>query len=207
MKPIYLLPVLLFILADCGQGGKPIEIRNSQGVIVQRITITGDTSKGRNGIYEKFDEKGRQTEYAEYKDGLLHGERRIYEDGRLYSIEHHNADQVEGPYKVFFPNGQLQLETQYVNNEISGELKGYYPSGKLKEIVQMKANQENGAFTEFYENGNKKAEGTYKEGAKEDGLLLMYDTTGVLIRKMECADGICHTIWSLSNTNSKQDNQ
>ena len=71
----------------------------------------------------------------------------------------------------------------------------------------MNAESVKKAFTEFYENGNKKAEGSYKEGAKEDGLLLIYDTTGVLIRKMECADGICHTIWSLSNTNPKQDNQ
>ena len=186
---------IIFLTLDSCKRNKFYEVKNSKGIVVQRVTILGDTAKGKNGIYEIFDEKGLPLEYAEYHNGKLEGEKRIYDAGILYNIEFHKNDLYEGPYKVFYPDGKVQLESQYVNNEMLGELKAYYPSGKLKEIVQMKANQEDGPFKEFYENGNTKTEGNYKKGAKEDGLLMLYDSLGTMIRKMQCNDGICNTIW------------
>ncbi len=199
MKLFYAFLIILF--GTCTEKSV-IEIKNSKGILIQRITLTGDTTKGKNGIYEKFSEEGLPIEIAHYKDGKLEGEKQIFEAGNLYSIEHHKNELYEGEYKVFYPDGKVQLESQYVNNEMTGELKAYYPSGKLKEIVHMKSNQEEGPFVEYFENGNKKAEGNYKDGAKEDGLLILYDTLGVIIRKMECKDGICHTIWTQSSTDN-----
>ncbi|NOT36219.1 MAG: toxin-antitoxin system YwqK family antitoxin [Saprospiraceae bacterium] len=195
MKLNYLIPLLFLI--SCKKDIQPIEIKNAHGKLVQRITVLGDTSKGKYGKYEKFDDEGKIFEVANYVNGKLEGEKRFYDKGILYSIEHHKNDNFEGPYKIFYPDGQVQMETQYVNNEITGELRSYFSSGKIKEIVFMKANMENGPFIEYYENGNKKAEGNYKpfeEGPREDGLLVMYDSTGALLRKMQCVDGVCNTI-------------
>lgn len=192
----YLSAILLLIFA-CKSDNKVIEVKNSKGIVVERITPSGDTSLGKNGLYEKFDDNGKPIEAVHYVNGKLDGEKRIYDQGVLYSIENLKNDLYEGPYKVYYPNGQLQIETQYINNEISGELRGYFQSGKLKEIVTMKANVEDGPFVEYYENGNKKAEGNYKSVeniAREDGLLILYDSTGTLLRKMNCVDGICNTI-------------
>ncbi|MEO6189522.1 MAG: hypothetical protein ABIO44_03255 [Saprospiraceae bacterium] len=194
MKVALYILIILLTLVSCKQN-KTYEVKNSKGFVVRRVTLQGDTTQGKNGIYEIFDEKGLPLEYAEYRNGKLEGEKRIYDAGKLYNTEFHKNDLYEGPYKVFYSDGKVQLESQYVNNEMMGELKAYYPSGKLKEIVQMKANQEDGPFKEFYENGNIRAEGNYKEGAKENGLLVLYDSLGTMIRKMQCIDGICNTIW------------
>ncbi|MEP7194895.1 MAG: hypothetical protein ABI851_00130 [Saprospiraceae bacterium] len=201
MKYKFIFSLVLFTLYSCREE-KTIEIKNKEGIVIQRITLAGDTSKGKNGIYESFDKNGIPLEYATYSEGKLNGEKRLFEEGKLYSSEMHVNDQYEGPYKVYYPNGKIQLETQYVNNEILGELKSYYNSGNLKEIVQMKSNQEDGPFIEYYDNKNKKAEGNYKEGAKEHGLLMLYDSLGVLIRKMDCDNGTCHTIWTKDNNSN-----
>ena len=101
-------------------------------------------------------------------------------------------DLFEGPYKVFYPNGQLQLECQYIHNEMSGTLKAYFPEGQLKEIVQMSGSQENGPF-----------DGFYKNGPYEEGLLNLFDSTGTLIKKMNCKEGICTTTWTLEMDSTK----
>ncbi|MCC6816491.1 MAG: toxin-antitoxin system YwqK family antitoxin [Saprospiraceae bacterium] len=188
---------ILVFLFSCKKYPKIIEFKNTEGIIVQRVTLLGDTSQGKYGIYEKYDNKGILFESANYVKGKLDGEKKFYEEGVLYSIENYQNDQLMGPYKIYYPNGQIQMETQYVNNEITGELKSFYPSGKLKEKVMMKANVEEGPFIEFFENGNKKAEGTYKSGENgsvEDGFLTIYDSTGTILRRMNCINGICNTI-------------
>lgn len=199
------LKFALFILIalSCNRV-KVIEIKNDQGVLIERITTNlRDTGKLKDGFYEKFDELGRLLESANYKDGKLDGERKIYEKGLLYSLENYKMDLFDGPYKVFYPNGQLQLECQYINNEMSGTLKAYYPGGQLKEIVQMNGSQENGPFEEYYENGKIKAQGSYKNGPNEEGLLNLYDSLGTLIKKMNCKEGICSTIWSTELDSTK----
>jgi antitoxin component YwqK of YwqJK toxin-antitoxin module len=199
------LKFTLFILIalSCNRV-KVIEIKNDQGVLIERITTNlRDTGRLKDGFYEKFDELGRLLESANYKDGKLDGERKIYEKGLLYSLENYKMDLFDGPYKVFYPNGQLQLECQYINNEMSGTLKAYYPGGQLKEIVQMNGSQENGPFEEYYENGKIKAQGSYKNGPNEDGLLNLYDSLGTLIKKMNCKEGICSTIWSTELDSTK----
>ena len=199
------LKFALFILIalSCNRV-KVIEIKNDQGVLIERITTNlRDTGKLKDGFYEKFDELGRLLESANYKDGKLDGERKIYEKGLLYSLENYKMDLFDGPYKVFYPNGQLQLECQYINNEMSGTLKAYYPGGQLKEIVQMNGSQENGPFEEYYENGKIKAQGSYKNGPNEEGLLNLYDSLGTLIKKMNCKEGICSAIWSTELDSTK----
>lgn len=199
------LKFALFILIalSCNRV-KVIEIKNDQGVLIERITTNlRDTGRLKDGFYEKFDELGRLLESANYKDGKLDGERKIYEKGLLYSLENYKMDLFDGPYKVFYPNGQLQLECQYINNEMSGTLKAYYPGGQLKEIVQMNGSQENGPFEEYYENGKIKAQGSYKNGPNEEGLLNLYDSLGTLIKKMNCKEGICSTIWSTELDSTK----
>jgi antitoxin component YwqK of YwqJK toxin-antitoxin module len=83
----------------------------------------------------------------------------------------------------------------YKDGAMEGPWKRYYPSGQLMETVQFSNNEENGPFVEYYENGNLKAEGQYYHGDNEHGLLKLYAENGELIRKMECDSGRCRTIW------------
>ena len=188
--------ILLILLCafSCRQD-KVVEIRNASGQLTTRITVNGDTLNGKNGLYEYFDTLGNLIESKMYHDNKLEGTRKIYEKGALYSIEQYVNDEFHGPYKVFYPNGQLKLEGNYVHNVLTGTLKTYYENQQIKEIVEMENSEENGPFVEFYDSGKKKAEGTYLNGPNEHGLLQLYDSTGELIRKMHCDHGICNTIW------------
>ena len=47
---------------------------------------------------------------------------------------------------------------------------------------------------EYYENGFMKAKGQYKNGDNEDGDLYLYRPDGSFERKMNCQEGICHTV-------------
>ena len=199
----FYLPLIFLIGISC-QKSKVIEIKNDQGVIIERITTElRDTGKLKDGFYEKFDDQGKPLESAHYKEGKLNGERKLYEKGFIYSLENYKMDLFEGPYKVFYPNGQLQLECQYIHNEMSGTLKAYFPEGQLKEIVQMSGSQENGPFEEYYQNGKIKANGFYKNGPYEEGLLNLFDSMGTLIKKMNCKEGICTTTWTLEMDSTK----
>ncbi|MBL0238474.1 MAG: toxin-antitoxin system YwqK family antitoxin [Saprospiraceae bacterium] len=190
-----LFNILLLLVSLSCKNDKIIEIRNANGLLTTRITVNGDTLMGKNGLYEYFDTLGNLIESKMYHDNKLDGTRKIYEKGALYSIEQYVNDEFHGTYQVFYPNGQLKLEGNYVHNVLTGTLKTYYENQQIKEIVEMANNEENGPFVEFHISGTKKAEGTYLNGPNEHGLLQLFDSTGILIRKMNCDHGICNTIW------------
>jgi antitoxin component YwqK of YwqJK toxin-antitoxin module len=114
-------------------------------------------------------------------------------------VETYQEDLFEGPYKSFYPNGQLKLACVYKNNNIEGKWLQYYESGQLKEEVLFEGNTENGPFKEYHPNGQLSVEGSYKEGDNEHGPLKFYDEQGQHYKTMECDMGICRTVWSQEN--------
>ncbi len=198
---VIFLSFMLFI--SCNDT-KIIENKNSQGIIIERFQIIKEKSgEVKHGLYERFDDQGRLVEQSNYVNGKLEGIRKLFENGVLESEETRVADQFHGPYKAYHPNGQLRMEANYIHDVITGDVKVYYPSGKLKEIVRFADNVEDGPFVEYYENGNKKAEGQYiqldngvENVPAESGELKLYDTTGILIRIMNCESGKCITTWA-----------
>jgi antitoxin component YwqK of YwqJK toxin-antitoxin module len=152
----------------------------------------------KQGHLRAYSTDGILVEEASFIKDTLEGERILYYTGGNVNIrENYRKGHFHGPYTKYHPNGKLYIEGNYVSNEMVGLWKTFYKSGALKEKVTFANNLENGPFTEFYENGNIKAEGAYQDGDKEHGLLLLYDSTGLLIRRMECNMGICNTIWKL----------
>jgi len=101
-----------------------------------------------------------------------------------------------GPYRLFYPGGELKQSGKYRDNLMVGKWKGFYDNGQLKEVVQFENNEENGAFIEYHSNGKLKAEGSYLDGDYEHGELKLYDENGELERTMQCVKGRCSTTWS-----------
>jgi antitoxin component YwqK of YwqJK toxin-antitoxin module len=199
MKPIIVI-ISCFIMLQCDRGPKVEEVKSEAGTVIERFTVySGTMADKKNMRYEKFDEDGIAMESIEYKEGKMNGVRKIFDKGVLYSTETRKNDLFDGPYISFYQNGQKQMEGTYTQDVLAGDVKVYYPSGALKEIVRFENNVETGPFKEFYENGKIKAEGNYiyKDGAVEHGLLSLFDSTGTLIKKMDCKEGICQTIWKL----------
>lgn len=180
-----------------------VEIKNNTGIVIERFQlIKQNGNELKDGYFQKYDESGNLIELSIFKNGKLNGIRKLYMNSKLQSEEFRLNDQFHGPYKAYFPNGNLQLEANYTNDVMTGDVKVYYVSGQLKEIVRFADSVEDGPFVEFYENGKLKAEGIYKqlEGPVEDGELKLYDTTGTLIKIMNCDLGKCSTKWLKDST-------
>ena len=81
--------------------------------------------------------------------------------------------------KVYYENGQLEYEGNFVDGKQDGIWKHYYESGQLKKIVNWRDGKPNGLKESYYENGQLEKEGKYKDG-EQDGIWKYYYESGQL---------------------------
>lgn len=195
-KLCIILISISFIVSSCKNSAE-LTTNYEDGSIQERFEINKDSLK--HGLYTLYRPGGSVAETANYKNGILNGERKlVYENGNNEIIENYVNDKLHGVYRTFYPTGKKELEMNYVDGVIEGISKKYYESGKLSEEVSFENNNENGPFVEYYENGNKKWEGTFLNGDNEVGLLMNYNEEGNLIKKMMCNDmSVCQTVWTI----------
>ncbi len=196
MKRTFFLLSIIFVLAACRQT-KKIEVKNKAGQVTDVYYLSKDSLKeGLATTY--FEETGKVFQETPFTKGKENGIRTTYyPSGKIEETCTLVNGKFDGPSKTFYENGQLKNEINYVNNAMEGDWIAYYDNGQVKEKVFFKHNLENGPFIEYYKNGQLKAEGTYLNGDNENGLLKMYNENGVLVKKMQCKEGICRTIWKL----------
>jgi antitoxin component YwqK of YwqJK toxin-antitoxin module len=109
-------------------------------------------------------------------------------------VETYREGKFEGLFKSFYPGNKLNVEAYYKENKLEGWVKRYYITGELMEEVFFEENEENGPFKEYFKNGALKAKGAYKEGPYEHGPLVIYDSLGAVLRRMDCNMGRCFTV-------------
>jgi len=191
-----LLLILSLLIISCDSNPDIKLIKDDQGRVIESYEVNEAGAK--HGTYKAFNESGTQLEEAIYTEGKLDGYRRLYRDnGSIEIEEHYKQDVSHGPYTVYYESGAKEISTDYDNGKMNGILHRYYESGKVMEEVKMKDNEENGPFKEYYENGNIQWEGNYLNGENEVGLLMQYNESGVLTKKMLCDSlSICQTIWT-----------
>ena len=195
MKYLFPFLFLTLFLLTCGPKLETVEVQNEAGQITARYTHDPE-SKLKQGKHYLYAADETPLEEADYKDGLLDGERKVFhENGAVQAIETYKEGQFEGQFQSFYESGQLELIGKYSNNEMSGIWIRYYETGEKMEEVTFKGNEENGPFTEYYKNGQLKAQGAYLNGDNEHGELKMFDESGTLVRKMQCEMGRCETTW------------
>lgn len=169
---LYLL--LLLSLCACSEL-KTITVR-SKGKVTHRYEIFRKT-KVQHGVERFYFANGKIDGELNYKNGLHHGDFFYY----------------------YEENGQLRQKGTFVEGKMEGMLYSYYLDGTLKEEVMNVNGVTEGGFKEYNPNGSLKAVGQYTteddEETLEQGLLLLYDENGVLIKKMICRTGQCCTIW------------
>ncbi len=195
-KLLYILCLFFVLSSTSCEERQWLEVHEGD-VLLEKFQHLGDSI--RDGIYESYLEDGSLFERSVYAKGKLHGEKKFYfANGQVQSIETVIDDKYNGPFKLFDSTGQILQECVYENDKTIGTLVNYYSNGQVKEKVEFSNGEENGAFVEYFENGNLKAEGFYKNGDYEHGPLKLYDSTGVLIRKMDCEEGVCRTTWKIT---------
>lgn len=195
MKNLQFISLLLILLLIACSDRETVENELPSG-LKEEYQINKESGK-KHGTYKMYYEDGTVFEKSEYKNDSLDGPRQIYFPGGGLEIEeYYDSGVIEGEYKMYYPSGTLKVIGRYNHGEMDSIWTTYYASGSIKEEVTYNSNLEDGPFLEYYESGKIKAKGRYLKGDNEDGILYLYDSTGVEERVMECDSGICRTIWT-----------
>lgn len=99
-----------------------------------------------------------------------------------------------GPYRVFFVDGQIQLEGHYVDGERDGLLIGWRPDGSKRGQANWKMGFKHGKVTTVFENGQTTIEETFA-GGNRHGLYSEWNEEGRLISQGEYVKGKRHGKW------------
>ena len=206
----FLFVILLFISCTASKT-EMVEVKSESGQVIEVFEITSEDGK-KNGIRKVFDEENGSLIWEEsFKDDVLHGKRTLfYANGKEQEVENYENGILVGEVLSYNAEGKISAKTPFINKNgesvLNGIIQRYYPNGQLMEKVTVVDNKFNGPFEEYYENGQLKAKGSYVEDRFDEpaevGIIETYDSTGVLLRKLDCTfdeeQGFssCETIWA-----------
>ena len=189
---IFTIVVISVFFSSCK---KSVKTYFDTGELKEVIEITDDSL--RNGKYIRYHISGKVAEEVLYEKGMVKGVKKLFfENGKVEQESNYEGGQMNGFHKVYYESGKIKVDASVVNGQFSGPFKKYYENGQLEEVVTFVDDIENGSFEEFYQNGKLKWKGTYLNGDNEFGLLEHFDSTGVLVKTMNCDSmAVCRTTW------------
>ena len=122
-------------------------------------------------------------------DGLINS---FFKSGgkKSETIFSYVENNVHYKVKLFFENGKLQEEGQYINGKEEGEFR-LYQKNKLKGTHNWKNGKLDGVQKVFYENGYLEIEAEYDNGIPS-GEWIKYDRDGKVIRIVDCDKFDCY---------------
>ncbi len=77
----------------------------------------------------------------------------------------------DGKEKIYYPNGQLQIEQNYKSGKLDGGFRQFYEDGKLMKEISFKAGQLHGPGKSYYPDGKVLSDGVFENGT---GTIRMY---------------------------------
>lgn len=192
-----LLALSMLILTACNKPElSEISITDDNGKVLEKYFMDLNT-KMKQGAYTTFYPDGTVSSVANYLNDTLEGQKLWYfENGKIEIEENFKKGNYHGVFKAYFEDGTILQEGAYEDNMPFGEWLSYYANGKLKERVTFANGYENGPFEEYSESGVISSRGVYNDGPKEEGLLELFDSSGDLVKKMQCKKGVCQTSWT-----------
>lgn len=139
-----------------------------------------------NGLFQLYTEDGVLVDNANFKDGEREGVTEQYysDTGSLRVVGNYKNGVLEGEFKAYYPNGNLQGEIIYKNGEMNGEFKEYYESGKIRYTGYYNNNLQDGEWKFYLEKGNLQSIINYKDG-ELNGLKEDYYENGNLWTRQE----------------------
>jgi antitoxin component YwqK of YwqJK toxin-antitoxin module len=109
--------------------------------------------------------------------------REYYRDDKIRSVWHYEKDLLEGPAKVFHPNGRLKYTEVYSSGKQQGPFSHYYASGALLQEGLFVFGLLEGPVTTYYETGDRMSIVPYKAGERHGELLFLDEGGDVLLRE------------------------
>lgn len=127
-----------------------------------------------NGLFQMYTEDGILIDSGTFKNGERDGvTKQFYNDtGKLRVSANYKNGVLEGEFKAYYPNGNLQGEVNYVNGEMNGEFKEYHENKKIRLSGSYKNSLQEGEWKSYLEDGTLESIINYKagelHGIKED---------------------------------------
>jgi antitoxin component YwqK of YwqJK toxin-antitoxin module len=146
------------------------------------VIATRDFSKGDGSCYAVFyDQKGNKVSEGKLVNKLPEGEWKYYhfESKQLMSVEFYKNGKLSGVRKVYYKNGTLAEETNYISGIKEGVSKTYSEKGQLLDSHIYKKGQYDGVASYYDGMGNKMYEGSYVNG-KRVGTWKFYEKNKVI---------------------------
>ena len=172
----------------CDEDGKPFSgrIKETSGDYTNIYSYKSGELHGLNVSYYKDNIK----EIGHWKDGKQNGLFQLYtEEGILVDDANFKEGERDGLTKQFYSDtGKLRVSGNYKNGVLDGEFKAYYPNGNLQGEVNYKNGEMNGEFKEYHENKNIRLSGSYKNSL-QDGEWKSYLEDGTLETIVNYKDG------------------
>jgi len=159
---------------------KAITIFSTDGVVARTKTYHENSQPMAEGKYIKqkrdsiwlfySDVDGKLLSSETYKKGILHGTTKTFypETGNVAEIIEYVNGIKEGPYKKYFPDGELMTEGTYKNDVLEGKFLLYYPNGKIQVKGKYKNGRQIGNWEYFDENGKHISEEDFKKENAEE---------------------------------------
>jgi len=104
-------------------------------------------------------------------------------EGNHLECIHYKMGKRAGNNKIFYDNGTLRIEVNYVDDNKEGFEKYYFSTGKLASEVNFVHGRKEGIQKEYNQDGSLNNTVTYKHGYKE-GAKSWYDNKGQVSKSM-----------------------
>ncbi len=194
----YLIILILIFFSSCA---KLELISSNDNPPVEVSYQINSKTKQKQGYYREFID-GKLVRHCYYKKDKIEGiDRTYYTNGFVQSELTYKKGVLQGEFMYYFEeNGKIKQRGSYEDGKIEGQLFTFFADSVLKEKIMYVNNYTEGPFTEFHPDGSLSAEGyyTFEEDYDEleHGPLKLYDSKGVLEKKMICKKGQCCTVWT-----------
>lgn len=146
------------------------------------VIATRDFTKGDGSCYAIFyNQKGNKVSEGKLVNKLPEGEWKYYhfESTQLMSLEFYKNGKLDGIRKVFYKDGTVAEETNYILGVKEGASKTYSEKGELIDSHIYKNNVYDGPAYYYDGLGNKRYEGNYVNG-KRVGIWKFYENNKVI---------------------------
>ena len=169
-----LIPILsIFIIivscnqSDCGDKVNQLEKQIAQLKNQESDVKPIDNSEKREEVVERY-ENGNKKLVVTYM-GSGSNEQVIkkvsfYSSGNTKEIENYVQNELNGPYREYYRNGQISVSCSYHEGQRHGEYVEYYYDGTTWETGYFKDGQYDGEYNTYFADGKIKSKEHYKNG-------------------------------------------
>ena len=131
---------------------------DQEGNITEKI----DRFKAENDEIIYHYSNGKVDSKYKYSNGVIHGDYIAYDFyGNRITEGTYINNNLEGPLKLYYPDGTLKVEKNYISGNLDGIYKSYYENGQLEDVLSYQNGKAEGTSEEYNEKGIKIGEVTY----------------------------------------------